>query len=89
MGISPVHAALVAVIAPRSGTFLSAMDLVLAPVLGHHTVAYLDDVAITLSSFSDHLQHLYDMLGLLVDDGMKLNVREMYCLEPSETPQVC
>jgi len=36
-------------------TFQRTMNIVLASVLGHHTLAYLDDVVIASSSFDSHL----------------------------------
>jgi len=57
-------------------TFQRTMNIVLASVLGHHTLAYLDDVVIVSSSFDGHLQDLQDTLGLLEGAGMKLNLEK-------------
>jgi len=55
-------------------TFQRTMNVVLASVLGRHTLAYLDDVVVASASFSEHLQHLQETLALLNDAGMKLNL---------------
>jgi len=57
-------------------TFQRTMNVVLASVLGHHTLAYLDDVVVASASFSEHLQHLQETLALLHDAGMKLNLEK-------------
>lgn len=54
-------------------TFQRTMNIVLAPVLGRHTLAYLDDVIIYSRGFTQHLQHLSETLQLLSSAGLKLN----------------
>nr|XP_027237781.1 uncharacterized protein K02A2.6-like [Penaeus vannamei] len=54
-------------------TFQRTMNIVLAPVLGRHTLAYLDDVIIYSRGFTQHLQHLAETLQLLSSAGLKLN----------------
>jgi len=57
-------------------TFQRTMNIVLASVLGRHTLAYLEDVVIASSSFDGHLQDLQETLGLLEGAGMKLNLEK-------------
>ena len=54
-------------------TFMRAMSRILTPVLGRHTLAYLDDVVIFSSTFEDHLMHLAETLTLLQDAEFRLN----------------
>nr|XP_027235998.1 uncharacterized protein LOC113827302 [Penaeus vannamei] len=62
-------------------TFQRTMNVVLASVLGRHTLAYLDDVVIASASFSEHLQHLQETLALLNDAGMKFNLEKCELVE--------
>ncbi len=54
-------------------TFQRAINFILSPVLGKHSLAYLDDVVIYSSTFSDHITHLSETLSLLSNAGFKLN----------------
>lgn len=53
-------------------TFQCAINVFLIPVLGKHTLAYLNDVIIYSTSFEEHLSH--KVLGLLAQAGFRLNV---------------
>ena len=57
-------------------TFQRTMNVVLASVLGRHTLAYLDDVVVASTSFSEHKEHLRETLGLLEKAGLKLNLEK-------------
>ena len=54
-------------------TFQRAVNTILAPVLGRHTLAYLDDIIIHSRSFEQHLTDLEETLQLLLKAGFKLN----------------
>jgi len=54
-------------------TFQRMINLILTPVLGRHSLAYLDDFVIHSASFDEHLQHVDVTLNLLSDAGFKLN----------------
>ena len=54
-------------------TFMRAMARILSPVLGRHTLAYLDDVVIFSATFEDHLKHLAETLTLLQAAEFRLN----------------
>jgi len=49
------------------------MNPILSPVLGRHTLAYLD-VVVASRTFDQHLQDLQETLALLERAGMRLNV---------------
>jgi len=55
-------------------TFQRAIAAVLNPVLGHHALAYLDDVVIYSAGFEQHLSHLDAVLQLLAGAGFRLNL---------------
>jgi len=61
-------------LATDPSTFQRAINAVLSPVLGKHALAYLDDVVVYSRSFEEHLSHLDEVLGLLVQAGFRLNV---------------
>nr|XP_027232120.1 uncharacterized protein LOC113823640 [Penaeus vannamei] len=52
------------------------MNFVLSSVLGHHTLAYLDDVVVHSRGFSQHLKDLEETLQLLAAAGLKLNIEK-------------
>ena len=54
-------------------TFMRAMTKILTPVLGRHTLAYLDDVVVFSPTFGEHLDHLKETLTLLQDAEFRLN----------------
>lgn len=54
-------------------TFQRTMNAVLSPVLGKHTLAYLDDIVIYSRTFEEHLLHLKETLDILDCAGFKLN----------------
>ena len=51
------------------------MNSILSPVLGKHTLAYLDDIII-FSSFEEHLLHLKETVALLYCAGLKLDLQK-------------
>jgi len=55
-------------------TFQRTMNVVLSPVLGRHTLAYLDDVVVYSPDFNSHLIQLEETLKILNDAGFKLNL---------------
>jgi len=55
-------------------TFQRAIAAVLNPVLGHHALAYLDDVVIYSAGFEQHLSHLDAVLQLVAGAGFRLNL---------------
>jgi len=57
-------------------TFQRTMNLVLSPVLGRHTLAYLDDIVVYSKGFAQHLLDLEETLKLLVAAGLKLNAEK-------------
>lgn len=61
-------------LATAPSTFQRTMNVILSPVLGRHTLAYLDDIVIYSASFDLHLQHLDETLSLLCKAGLKLNL---------------
>ncbi|XP_042882480.1 uncharacterized protein LOC122259651 [Penaeus japonicus] len=61
-------------LATAPSTFQRAINTVLAPVLGRHVLAYLDDVVVYSRSFEEHLEHLEETLDLLSKAGFCLNV---------------
>ncbi|XP_037773928.1 uncharacterized protein LOC119570135 [Penaeus monodon] len=58
-------------------TFQRAINFILSPVLGKHTVAYLDDIVVHSATFEEHLVHLEETLQLLKAAGLKLNNRNV------------
>jgi len=57
-------------------TFQRTMNAILSPVLGRHTLAYLDDIVVYSKSFDEHLCHLKETLDILDCSGFKLNVNK-------------
>ncbi|XP_037781188.1 uncharacterized protein LOC119577706 [Penaeus monodon] len=57
-------------------TFQRTMNAILSPVLGRHTLAYLDDIVVYSKNFDEHLCHLKETLDLLDSAGLKLNVNK-------------
>jgi len=55
-------------------TFQRIINMVLSPVLGRHTLAYLDDVIIFSKDFEQHCHHLNETLSLMDKAGLKLNL---------------
>ena len=63
-------------------TFQRMVNLVLASVLGKHSLAYLDDIIIFSKTFEDHLVHLSETLSLLRKAGFKLNIEKCnFCVK--------
>lgn len=63
-------------LATAPSTFQRAINAVLHPVLGRHTLAFLDDVVVASRSFDEHLQHLDETMGLLAKAGFRLNLKK-------------
>jgi len=57
-------------------TYQRMINFVLSPVLGRHTMAYLDDVVIYSKNFDDHVRHLEETLHLIEQAGFKLNLNK-------------
>lgn len=57
-------------------TFQRTMNFVLSPVLGRHTLAYLDDIVVYSRGFERHLKDLEETLQLLMAAGLKLNAEK-------------
>jgi len=57
-------------------TFQRTINVVLAAVLGKHTLCYLDDIIIYSRTFAQHLIDLDETLGLLKAAGLKLNMEK-------------
>lgn len=57
-------------------TFQRTMNFVLSPVLGRHTLAYLDDIVVYSRGFEQHLKDLEETLQLLMVAGLKLNAEK-------------
>jgi len=57
-------------------TFQRTVNLVLSPVLGKHTIAYLDDIVVHSATFEEHIKHLNETLLLLDKAGFKLNLEK-------------
>jgi len=55
-------------------TFQRTMNVLLASVLGKHTLCYLDDVVIYSRGFSQHLKDLQETLTILSAAGLKLDL---------------
>jgi len=55
-------------------TFQRTINVVLAAVLGKHTLCYLDDIIIYSRSFAQHLADLNETLGRLKAAELKLNL---------------
>lgn len=60
--------------APSS--FQRAINFILSPVLGRHSLAYLDDVVVYSRSFPEHVDNLVETLKLLDKAGFKLNAKK-------------
>lgn len=63
-------------LATAPSTFQRAINAVLHPVLGRHTLAFLDDVVVASRNFDEHLQHLDETMGLLAKAGFRLNLKK-------------
>ncbi|XP_047498456.1 uncharacterized protein LOC125045295 [Penaeus chinensis] len=57
-------------------TLQRAVNAVLHPVLGRHTLAFLDDVVVASGSFEEHMDHLDKPMGLLAKAGFGLNLKK-------------
>ncbi|GFY03812.1 retrovirus-related Pol polyprotein from transposon 297 [Trichonephila clavipes] len=53
--------------------FQKAIDIILKPVIGKFVNAYMDDVIISSPSFTQHVEHLKEVLRLLHEAGLTLN----------------
>lgn len=56
-------------------TYQRMINFVLSPVLGRHTVAYLDDVVVYSRDFKEYLKHLDETLQLIKEVGFKMNLK--------------
>lgn len=56
--------------------FTRCMDIVLGPNVGSFTVAYVDDLLVISSSFSDHISHLQQVFTKIREAGMTLNFKK-------------
>ena len=65
-------------LATAPSTFQRAINFVLAPVLGRHTLAYLDDVVVYSQTYEEHLHHLDETLSLLSKAGFRLNHQKCF-----------
>ena len=54
-------------------TYQRMVNFILSPVLGKHTMAYLDDIVVHSSCFDQHVNDVNETLKLLTDAGFKLN----------------
>ena len=54
------------------GTFQSAMNATLAPILRKCVLVFLDDILVYSATLEDHLSHLEAVLQLLDQDGWKV-----------------
>lgn len=63
-------------LATAPSTFQRAINAVLHPVLGRHTLAFLDDVVVASGSFEEHMDHLDETMGLLAKAGFRLNLKK-------------
>ena len=63
-------------LATAPSTYQRTINLILSSVLGRHSLAYLDDVVVHSSSFSNHLADLDETLALLHKAGLKLNLQK-------------
>lgn len=50
------------------GTFQGAMNVTLAPLLQKCVIVFFDDILIYSSSYTEHLEHLQQILTLLAKD---------------------
>ncbi|GFS85243.1 retrovirus-related Pol polyprotein from transposon 297 [Trichonephila clavipes] len=53
--------------------FQKAIDIILKPVIGMFVNVYMDDVIISSSSFTQHIEHLKEVFRLLHEAGLTLN----------------
>ncbi|GFU63479.1 retrovirus-related Pol polyprotein from transposon opus [Trichonephila clavipes] len=53
--------------------FQKAIDIILKPVIGKFVNVYMDDVIISTSSFTQHVEHLKEVFQLLHEVGLTLN----------------
>ncbi|GFV21387.1 retrovirus-related Pol polyprotein from transposon 297 [Trichonephila clavipes] len=56
-----------------ASNFQKAIDLILKLVIGKFVSVYMDDVIISSSSFTHHVEHLREVFRLLQDAGLNLN----------------
>ncbi|GFT04763.1 retrovirus-related Pol polyprotein from transposon 297 [Trichonephila clavipes] len=54
--------------------FQKAIDIILKPVIGKFVNVYIDDVIISSPSFTQHIEHLKEVLRLLHEAGLTLNI---------------
>jgi hypothetical protein len=57
-------------------TFQSLMNDVFRPVLRRHVLVFFDDILIYSKDWDSHLQHLEEVLSLLVDHGLVVNKKK-------------
>jgi hypothetical protein len=57
-------------------TFQGAMNVTLAPVLRRCAIVFFDDILVFSSSYSEHVQHLRQVLGLLAKDQWVLKLKK-------------
>ncbi|GFX34087.1 retrovirus-related Pol polyprotein from transposon 297 [Trichonephila clavipes] len=50
-----------------------AIDIILKPMIGKFVNVYMDDVIISSSSFTEHVEHLKEVFRLLHEAGLTLN----------------
>ena len=55
-------------------TFQQAMNMILSKVLGKYALAYIDDVCIYSNTFEEHIEHLDEVLKLLIEGGVRLSM---------------
>jgi hypothetical protein len=57
-------------------TFQGAMNVTLAPVLRRCAIVFFDDILVFSSSYSEHVQHLRQVLGLLAMDQWVIKLKK-------------
>ncbi|GFW46689.1 retrovirus-related Pol polyprotein from transposon gypsy [Trichonephila clavipes] len=57
--------------------FQKAIDIILKPVIGKFVNVYMDDVIISSPSFTQHIEHIKEVLRLLQDAGLTLNKEKL------------
>jgi hypothetical protein len=55
-------------------TFQQAMNIILSKVLGNFALAYIDDIVIYSKTFKEHVNHLKEVLELLIEGGVRLSL---------------
>jgi hypothetical protein len=65
------------------GTFQSAMNATLAPLLRKCVLVFLDDILVYSATLEDHLSHLEAVLQLLDQDGWKVKPSKCSFAQPS------